>query len=182
VKRWRKSPGLIYADAEHHAYGSRVHHRRRVFFIEEQAWLVLDDITGRGVHHVDVRFVLDPHVQVIPEPNGWTRAWGRHGLLVRSASTAPVQRRIIRGEVDPFVGWVAPTYGVLAETCILSCSRRAALPIRIATLLWPSWDPAAPAPRIDLGVGTVSDTVHLQVVGQGLELVADAQGVRLGGP
>lgn len=152
-------PGYCLAEAEHDAWGSHeypVIHRRRVLFVDSRYWLIIDDLSGRAEHRVDLRYQFAP-MPVEVEDHGWVRARGnRSALLVKAFSNVPLGTTIARGQLAPPAGWYSPNYGQKVPAPALSFGAVAGLPLRIVTLLYPLSDPDADAPavaaRIESGI------------------------------
>jgi hypothetical protein len=187
--RWRDRPrahlrrsamaeGLLLAEGEHEAYGrlpEAVLHRRRVLFVRDSYWVVVDELEGAGAHRVDVRLQFAP-IEVTVEPSQWLRGRGRrgHGLLVRAFAAVPLDVHCAKGERSPLRGWVSPAYGRCEPAPLASYSTVgvAALPLRIATLLLPVRDPSARPPAATLLLDSRAAPVELVLEGDGEERVA----------
>lgn len=140
--RWISNETLAFADAEHDGYCTLpkpVSHRRRVIFIKPRYWVLVDDLTGAGSHCLEIRFQFAP-MDVRIGPTGWVRSTldGRHGLLLRTFTSAPLDADVRVGCRAPLEGWVSPNYGQLEPAPVLVYAANALLPLRVVTLLWPS--------------------------------------------
>jgi glycosyltransferase involved in cell wall biosynthesis len=149
LTRWIANEKLAFADAEHDGYAglpNPVSHRRRVIFVKPRYWVLIDDLTGEGSHDIEIRFQFGP-MDVHLDPTGWARAThdGRHHLLLRSFTRAPMDADVRVGCRAPLEGWVSPNYGQLEPAPVLVYSTSAALPLQVVTLLWPSEDDEAPS-------------------------------------
>lgn len=144
-------PGCCMAEAEHDAWGSLedpVIHRRRVVFIDKHYWLIIDDLSGRTEHRIDLRYQFAP-MPAEAEDHGWVRARGKaSALLVKAFSNVPLATTIAQGQLFPPVGWYSPNYGQKVPAPALTFSAIAVLPLRIVTLLYPLSDPQAAAPAV----------------------------------
>lgn len=140
---------LAVCEAAHQAYhGLRdpVSHRRRVVFVDNSYWLLIDDLNGALEHGVDLRLQCAA-LPVTEEEHDWVRVRGPgSALLVKVMSTAALGRTIAEGELDPPAGWLSPDYGQRVAAPVLSYRGRARLPQRIVTVLYPVADPWAPPP------------------------------------
>jgi len=147
----RDEPGRLFAAAEHDAYArlaSPVIHRRRVWFLDERAWLVVDDLLGDDRHRVDLGFQFAP-LPLVEAADGWFRARGKaSALLVKSFSDVEVHAACHEGAHEPLRGWYSPNYGQQEPAPALSIGAAGALPLRLATLLIPSRDRDAPPPSV----------------------------------
>jgi Heparinase II/III-like protein/Heparinase II/III N-terminus len=167
LRQWRSTPELDLADAEHDAYlhlSGGVTHRRRVVFVKDRYWIVVDDVEGQGEHQVDLRFQFAP-IEVDVDPALWARACGRggRGLLIRPFANAALKASIHSGELDPRQGWVSSEYGRQDASPVLVYSTVSRVPLRIMTLLLPTSDPRRAAPSVAPLVGADSRPVGLVV-------------------
>ncbi len=144
-------PGIGYAAAQHEAYvrlEDPVTHRRRVWFLDETCWLIVDDLLGHGRHVADLHFQFAP-LPVDEEADGWVRARGQSSsLLLKSFSMRPLDRRIVAGARQPLAGWYSPNYGVQVPAPLLTLRVEETLPLRLATVIVPMRDPDAPPPSL----------------------------------
>jgi hypothetical protein len=144
-------PGYCLAEAEHDAWrspGEPLVHRRRVLFVDQRYWLVIDDLDGRAEHRVDLHYQFAP-MPVEEENHGWVRARGSgSALLVKAFSNVPMATTIARGQLTSPAGWFSPNYGQKVPAPALAFSTVAALPLRVVTLLYPLADPQADAPAV----------------------------------
>jgi hypothetical protein len=144
-------PGYCMAEAEHDAWSSvddPVIHRRRVLFIDSRYWLIIDDLSGRAEHRIDLRYQFAP-MPVAEEAHGWVRAHGTgSALLIKAFSSVPLATTIARGQRVPPVGWYSPNYGQKMPAPALTFSVAAVLPLRVVTLLYPLSDPQTDAPAV----------------------------------
>lgn len=143
--------GYCLAEAEHDAWSSLedpVIHRRRVLFVDSRYWLIIDDLSGRAEHRIDLRYQFAP-MPVAAEEHGWVRARGNgSALLIKAFSSVPLATTIARGQRLPPVGWFSPHYGQKIPAPALTFSADTVLPLRVVTLLYPLSDPEADAPEV----------------------------------
>jgi hypothetical protein len=135
-------------DADHEAYaapGAPLTHRRRIVFVRRRYWVMLDEIEGRGRHHVELRLPCAP--RRVAEQDGWLVIEGASGvrLLVRLLAGSPLALHVRCGERGTHEGWFAPDYGrrVPAPVIVHEATLRA--PLRVVTVLLP-WLASAGAP------------------------------------
>lgn len=186
LRAWRTGDRFDYADAEHDGYRrlrDPVVHRRRVLFVRGRYWVVVDELAGRAGHRIDLRFQFRPmDVRLAPDP--WARASGSagRGLFVRSFASSPIRAKIVQGETAPIRGWVSPDYGRLEPAPLLVCSTRAALPLRIVTLLLPSDPLPERPPRVAALPGDAAGPAGLIFETSGETVRFDAEGFTVEGP
>ena len=152
LQRWTCNETLAFADSEHDGYTtlrSPVFHRRRVVFVKNSYWVVIDDLTGVGRHKIDIRFQFAP-MEVYFDAGGWRRATidGQRGLLLRTLATVPMQTDIRIGCRAPLEGWIAPEFGRLEPAPAVVSTLVSAVPLRVVTVLWPSMDVQFESPSV----------------------------------
>lgn len=157
LRRWLPTPESDFADADHSAYlrlAGGVVHRRRVVFVREGYWVLVDDLEGSGAHNVALRFQFAP-IEVHVDHTLWARAHGRagRGLLIRPFAAVPLSAHVHSGELVPMQGWVSTAYGRRSPAPALVYSTVTSLPLRILTVLLPSVDSRADTPGVTSLVG-----------------------------
>jgi hypothetical protein len=144
-------PDFCLAEAEHDAWASLedpVMHRRRVLFVDARYWLIIDDLSGRTEHSIDLRYQFAP-IPLNVESDGWVRARGNHSaLLIKAFSNVSFATTITQGQRAPAAGWISPNYGQKIPAPSLTFSAVAKLPVRVVTLLYPLAEPEATAPTV----------------------------------
>lgn len=144
--------GTPFAVAEHRGYArlaDPVTHRRRLWFLDGTAWLIVDELLGGKAHGVELRFQFAP-LPVGEEEEGWVRARGRSSsLLLKTFSSVDLEIDLAVGRREPPQGWYSPNYGrwVPAPTLVVAAEGR--LPLRFATLVCPSREKDAPPPVVE---------------------------------
>ncbi len=124
--------GHIALAASHDGYLKRlgVLHRRALLYEPPSRWVILDRLTGRGVHRLDVNWHLgaDPFVEA-------------GSSVLRSGATA-VRMEVTggtvswhRGETDPPSGWRSPAYGVKVPITTVRCRYEGPLPHEFVTVV-----------------------------------------------
>lgn len=141
----------VMADATHDAYArlaDPVTHRRRVWFVDKRFWLVVDDLSGTRPHHVELQFQFAP-LPVAQSADGWTRASGQSSsLLLKTFSTRVLTCEQVCGNDRPTRGWYSDNYGRKVPAPMLLQGIDGDLPIRLATLLFPTRTPDSPPPAV----------------------------------
>jgi uncharacterized heparinase superfamily protein len=141
LREWHSTPDFDFVDAEHDGYSSLpdpVGHRRRVIFVKPGYWIIVDDLTGKARHQIDLAFQFaqcDVRLQAHP----WARAATAGGpvLWISPFPSAPAQPALKCGEPSPIRGWISPEIARLSPAPMLIYSFAVALPWRIVTLLLP---------------------------------------------
>jgi uncharacterized heparinase superfamily protein len=152
LREWHSTPDFDFVDAEHDGYNSLpdpVGHRRRVIFVKPGYWIVVDDLTGRGRHQIDLTFQFAA-CDVRLEAHPWARAATPAGpvLWISPFPSAPAQPALKCGEPSPIRGWISPEIARLSPAPMLIYSFAVALPWRIVTLLLPDRQALATPPAV----------------------------------
>jgi Heparinase II/III-like protein/Heparinase II/III N-terminus len=138
VNRWVNGNTFDFFEGSHNGYGRLPYpaeHRRTIFFLKPQFWLVRDFVGGAGIHEIGVDWhFADGALTRIP--GGVTFISNQQtalGLLFTSS------HRWSR-EICP--DWYSPVYGRKEPVPLLRCTARAQLPVELVTLLIPTSTPA----------------------------------------
>jgi hypothetical protein len=174
LRHWISTEAMDLADAEHDAYHrlpDPVTHRRRVLFVKQRYYAIVDDLYGKSEHRIDLRFQFAP-MEVTLNPGSWVLAadaTGRECRLLVSA-TAPLSAELVYGRTEPMQGWFSPDYGRREPAPMLVCTARAQLPLRIVTLIFPADSLFSLPPtvsveeshrRVDLAFEHTLETLHI---------------------
>lgn len=115
---WITSRGFDYIDAEHDGYSryeNPVIHRRSVFFIKPEYWIIIDRLSGIGEHLIEL-FFHSPH--------------DKNELKIITAEPDELTAEVTEG-------WFSPCYGIKEPSTTLKCSYTGKLPKTIITVLDP---------------------------------------------
>jgi uncharacterized heparinase superfamily protein len=169
IRDWQSTNAVDFADAEHDGYSRLslpVRHRRRVLFVKPRYWIVFDEVSGQGTHHIDLRF----HVNAAPirhESSIWLDApdEGRRtendkrsslddteesaGMWIVPVTTIPIDCSVIEGAEMPIDGWRSDAYGRRNPAPVISYSASVMLPWRVATVLLPRESGPGQPPSVD---------------------------------
>jgi len=109
---------------------SPVIHRRWVFSLKSEFWLVRDLAEGRGEHRLDLFWHFNPELSLSGEnPDTFLDANGLAGLRIISQGDAWSR--------ELAAGWWSPVYGIKKPAPVLHLSRMATLPAECVTLVIP---------------------------------------------
>lgn len=117
-------------------------HTRAVLETASDGWLVLDRLSGRGTHFVELFWHFHPDVQVTCEgASEEVSLVARAGAAVRLkgcfAASCPVNVRVERGGKAPPVGWMSPESGLMVPADTLIVSARVEVPAWVLTAFSP---------------------------------------------
>lgn len=162
VHHYQSTSDLTFVDASHDAWmglPDPVVHRRRVYFVRQRYWVVVDDLSAQHSHQFELRFQFSP-IAVALEGNGWVRARGEHGscLLMLVVANTALELTVSTGEEQPAAGWISDNYGHKAPAPALRCATQSDAPVRFITVLMPQENANA-------GLPNVRTTPSLQTLG-----------------
>lgn len=130
-----------------------VTHRRKVYFIAEKAWVVVDDLLGAGEHEPTLHWLLPDFKFEINSASPFSARLtvGEQSLRWHIFSSSPGTAAVVRGgqnvsqetggeienelKNEEILGLESPTYGEISPAISLVYRVRAALPVRIATVI-----------------------------------------------
>lgn len=134
-------------------------HRRHVFFVAEDYWIVLDELEALQPHDYDLRFHLAPCAS-------------GHLIAGDKSISAPGVDLLFAGHGDLTIedGWVAPGYGRKAAAPVVSFCARGRHAARFVTAIVPvaADTPAATARRLSLTI-EASGVISVALSGTGAE-------------
>jgi hypothetical protein len=116
----------------HDGYWPTVH-RRWVFSLKSDFWLVRDLVLGEGEHAVDINWHLSP--DLMEKGDAFLDHKGQNGLQILGVEGHGWRREVRQG-------WWSPVYGKKEPAPVLHFGTVARLPVEFVTLLTPV--PAAP--------------------------------------
>lgn len=168
LRHFETSPLFTIADASHDGWmksNDPVLHRRRIIFVRQSYWIVVDDLLMQKAHDVALNYQFTPGT-VNLEANGWIRAFGRKSgaLLMHVRSSCESERSLVEGQAAPPRGWVSDNYGQRRPAPALRISARSTVPVRIYTVLMPVASAQTDVPELDITTSkTHADTDYLTV-------------------
>ena len=133
----------LYFEGEHYDYDRRpwnVLHRRTLLSLDDDTWVVVDDLLGKGQHEamlrwhmLDVPYEFDASTATV----GLQTAHGVFYVSVIASGCKPQSAEVVRGrdERDRVQGFAAPYYCERLPIPTLEIGYRTELPLRILTLL-----------------------------------------------
>jgi Heparinase II/III-like protein/Heparinase II/III N-terminus len=137
---------LRMLDGKHDGYAKAgVTHRRRVIHAEADVWIVVDDLTGRGEHTLQLQWLMPDASFTIVSPGvvdlGLSPGKARIYLASSRESSVDMVRAGVRiagvaaGAPDPARGWLARHYARKAPALSLAAACRTTLPLRFVTVV-----------------------------------------------
>lgn len=167
LRQCASSQGLTMVDASHDAWSRMpdpVLHRRRVVFVQQRYWIMIDDLSATQQHHFDLHFQFAP-MAVSQEGERWIRALGPGGscLLMHISASSALTFKLGTGEQSPPFGWLSDNYGQRTPAPALSCSTESVRPVRFITVLLPQADPHASLPTVHITPVSASGVQRVEV-------------------
>jgi hypothetical protein len=120
VDRWRASARVAFVQASHDGYAPLAHRRTVVHGCG--GWLIVDEVSGTGIHHAEARWHFDPDWEIQLDGVARVRAGARDGASAFLCVDAGAMH-LMRGAADRQGGWASPRYGMLLPTTTVSVER-----------------------------------------------------------
>ncbi|MBI1879019.1 MAG: heparinase II/III family protein [Chloroflexi bacterium] len=117
-----------------------VTHRRQIFFVKPEYWVVIDVLTGQGKHCFDLYFHLMPGINPQLEPSsGYLRTGNglEPGLAIVPLASGDLQPEVITGATNPIQGWISFFSGKELPASTLRYRQEGMAPIQFCTVLYP---------------------------------------------
>lgn len=125
---WNSLYGFNFVDASHDAY-SGLQHRRSIFFVKPDYWIVSDLITGSGSHIYDLYFHLEPYYD------------NHTNLNIADNTVATPNFLIIPSEPDAAAelidGWVSYSYASEDNAPVVKYTKQGEAPVTFETVIYP---------------------------------------------
>jgi hypothetical protein len=130
---WQTTSQYDFFDGAHQGYmrlGEPVLHRRKIFHLRDEYWLVLDTTSGKGIHDLEIFWHFAPGLQVSEFEEGLTASHpSGESLVLLGAAKARWTAATEQGCISPVYGDKRPaTVGIFR-------SSRVPVPAEHATLL-----------------------------------------------
>lgn len=143
LHQWYSSDYFDFVDGAHHGYTrlpEPIRHRRQIFYVKSEYWVVIDVLTGRGSHQFDLYFHLMPGTRPDVDPtSGMVRAGqaDKPGLIIAPLTPDGLRIDIMTGATNPIQGWVSFFNGSKEPAPALRYRQERAAPARFGTVLYP---------------------------------------------
>jgi Heparinase II/III-like protein len=147
----RSAPGfdLLCGLAQSPCY--EVIHTRRIFYIDDEYWIIWDSLAGERPHQFDLRFHLSP--------DAWERVQIA-GSTVRAPGLGLVFSDASRLQMEP--GWFAPRYGIKVNAPVISAIIDGISSAEFVTVVMPS-HPSRQLPELKVLYGPTSSLENFAV-------------------
>ncbi|HNP35092.1 MAG TPA: alginate lyase family protein [Woeseiaceae bacterium] len=157
---WRTDGDIEFFDGSHDGYerlAKPVTHRRRIWFVRDQYWLIVDNVTGQGTHDIEVNFHCPDDISIVLQAPGAATLCAPPSLTfqIAFATNGNLSAGVVCGSDDPIQGWRSVNSGQKSAAPTLSLRGNAALPLVIASVLRPGRKSTDSAPSIELDATSV---------------------------
>jgi hypothetical protein len=133
--RFLDSEFVSYFEGTHDGYrrlSDKVIHRRMIWFVRNEYWLIVDQITGAGRHQVEVNYHCPPEIEAAIDSEAMSaELFGRNemSLYLSSASDAVFKLSVFQGNTDPVQGWRSNNSGEKTPAPTLTFRSNSTLPL-----------------------------------------------------
>jgi hypothetical protein len=152
LHQWISNDQFDFVDGSHDGYERLVKpvtHRRQIFFVKPDYWIVIDCLTGQGSHRFDSYFHLMPGLDAqLDSSSGalWAQDGAKSGLAIIPLMTGNLQADLIAGATNPIQGWVSLFSGEKVPASALRYRREGPAPVQFCSVLYPC--PSGDVPAI----------------------------------
>jgi len=144
LHQWVSNAYFDLVDGTHDGYGrlrAPVIHRRKIFFVKPEYWIVVDLLTGQQArHHLEQYFHLMPQaVPILDQATKTARVEyaGTPVMTVAPLRDQSLQAEIITGATNPIQGWVSFFSGEKTAAPVLRYSKDVQVPTSFVNVLYP---------------------------------------------
>lgn len=139
--RWITEEGYDYAEGIYdEGFGNEnelpVTHRRRIFFVKPEYWIVVDVLEGDGDHMLEQLWHFVPGELRVGDGFACTANQDEANLAIVRPDGANV--RVVCGETTPILGYYSPKYNVREPSPTAVFGQTSTLPTAIETVVYPS--------------------------------------------
>jgi len=163
---WLTSENFDYVDAQHDGYSryrDPVIHKRAVFFVKPDYWVVVDRIMGNGEHSVEMLFHT-PSGDYQENPSGIFRS---EDFSIIPVNTDCLDMKVIDSDEEPIQGWFSPSYGVKVPSTSLIYSFAGKLPRIVGTII----DPGFPV----ISANTINNEQSISIERESLQIQVESE-------
>ena len=142
--RWITSPAIDFFAGTHNGYerlDSPITHRRKIWFVRNLYWLILDSLIGDGEHdfQFNYQFQADLDLQLNEDrcQAVVTDSTGR-SLTVAAKGSAKLTASAAAGQIDPVQGWRSENSGQKSPAETLTFFTETTAPLHVCTIIFPA--------------------------------------------
>lgn len=102
-------------------YKKPVQHIRSLFILKGTTIVIKDKFYGEGIHEFELNFHLHPDVKIEKcQENWWNIHDGTADIYITMIDQSEL--RIVKGAINPILGWFSHSYGLKCESSVLNIS------------------------------------------------------------
>ncbi len=147
IESWVPAATFTFFAGTHSGYErlpQPVQHRRFVFHLHDDFWLVRDVANGVGSHRLETSWHFASDVEAVPSGNTFVASpLPEGGITPDRSRLILLPLKDASWKCDLARGYVSPTYGVKVPTRVLRCSANVSTPAEHAMLLVPKLEVTA---------------------------------------
>ena len=113
----------------------RISHIRRIGFIKPNVWIIRDIVEGDSRHHIALHFHLGAFQDIEIHQNQVICQFQKSELNIKLLFGDNLKIEIVKGEVDPILGWRSNSFGYKEPCSVVRISGNCQLPCSVTTLL-----------------------------------------------
>ena len=143
LHKWITSEHFDFVDGSHSGYRrlrEPIKHRRQIFFVKSEYWIVIDVLTGSGTHTFDSFYHMMPHIEThLDKETGCLRCSNQNETLfyIVPLYYRNLQVDILLGKAKPFQGWVSLYSGEKQPAPVLRYRKKTSAPAEFCTVIYP---------------------------------------------
>lgn len=141
--RFEDSPGWVVCEGEHYGYqrhSGKCVHRRSVLFVKDDIFVVIDSITGDGVHNARLHWLAGKYPYEFDPSKSCLRLAtpkGPFSVMIFDSAGTPYAGDVVSGADTPPRGWLSRYYGEKAPVPSLAVTCTGVLPITFVSVMAP---------------------------------------------
>jgi hypothetical protein len=140
---WFSNESFDYVDGFHDGYkrlSDPVIHRRQIFFVKPEYWIIIDVLNGQKKHTYDQYFHFLPGTKVHLQQNSkilrTINDFGP-GLTIIPLGPETLKSDVFEGQIAPIQGWVSCFSGEKSPAPVMRYRKNAAGPTQFNTIIYP---------------------------------------------
>ena len=133
---WDANEAYDIGVAEHDGYHHLgVRHRRAVICLKAGDFMVIDWLSGEGLHHISQLWHFAAGCEVALVESGAMITTASRQIKLIGSGNQRLDGVVRCGEVEPIQGWVSPHYGKKMAAPVLDYSGNVVLPVKLQTIM-----------------------------------------------
>ena len=135
--KWIVKDDITFFEGGHDGYLRQmgILHKRKIFFMDNDFWLIFDELDGAGTHTVEEYLHFHPEIEVTCGDAIVARKSKRRLLQIIPFGEPEIL--LLQGELESIQGWYSPEFGKKEPNPVLLLRYETNLPVRIGYGLFP---------------------------------------------